>query len=394
MQQYNRIMLGEHGKYIADCLTGGFIGAAFLKDIDFSARSHADEKQWRLKVTEDYLRANPDKSVQAARTAAGFLWTVCYGLRNGDIVLAPNGNGGYQVGTIKGNYYFQQGAALPHRRQVQWMSIVIPRNSMSQKLQNSAGSIGTCCNLTKYAQEIDALISGTIPSIASAPTPPKSQYSEQSLHKLLADYLLNSSKIIHAKTIVHTSSKKTDSAQKWIHPDMIGVAFQDFKCETTKGLLKATETKNYMSLFSYELKRSIKTDYDLKEYFFQALSNSSWANYGYLVTFEISDDPDLLEEMERLNRAFGIGIIKLGAYIDDTEVLYPARKNELDYHTIDKLCSINAGFKDFINRTIHVINAKNDTVEFIKQGLTDICDKGFMSDESRLQYCKEHHIPC
>lgn len=98
--------------------------------------------------------------------------------------------------------------------------------------------------------------------------------------------------------------------------------------------------------------------------------------------------------MERLNRAFGIGIIKLGAYTDDTEVLYPARKNELDYHTIDKLCSINDGFKDFINRTIHVINAKNDTVEFIKQGLTDICDKGFTSDEARLQYCKENHIPC
>lgn len=94
MKQYNRIMLGEHGKYIADCLAGDFIGAAFLKDIDFSVRSHSDEKQWRLKVTEDYLHANPDKSVQAARTAAGFLWTICYGLKSGDVVLAPNGNGG------------------------------------------------------------------------------------------------------------------------------------------------------------------------------------------------------------------------------------------------------------------------------------------------------------
>ena len=392
MKQYNRIMLGEHGKYIADCLAGGFIGAAFLKDIDFSIRSHADEKQWRLKVTEDYLHANPDKSVQAARTAAGFLWTICYGLKNGDIVLAPNGNGGYQVGSIEGNYYFQQGAVLPHCRHVQWMSIVIPRNTMSQELQNSAGSIGTCCNLTKYEQEIEALISGATPTTVSIQTPPKQQYTEQSLHKLLADYLRKSSEIIHAKTIVHTSSKKSDSAQKWIHPDMIGVAFLDFNCETTKGLLKATDTKNYISLYSYELKRSIKTDCDLKEYFFQALSNSSWANYGYLVAFEIGDD--LLEEMERLNRAFGIGIIKLGAYTNDTKVLYSARKNELDYHTIDKLCSINDGFNDFINRTIHVINAKSDTLEFIKQGLMSICDNEFISDEARLQYCKEHHIPC
>ena len=38
-----------------------------------------------------------------------------------------------------------------------------------------------------------------------------------------------------------------------------------------------------------------------------ALSNSSWANYGYLVTFEINEDLD--EEMKLLNNAFGIGII-------------------------------------------------------------------------------------
>lgn len=33
---------------------------------------------------------------------------------------------------------------------------------------------------------------------------------------------------------------------------------------------------------------------------FQALSNSSWANYGYLVAFEINEE--VMEEMERLNR--------------------------------------------------------------------------------------------
>jgi hypothetical protein len=66
------------------------------------------------------------------------------------------------------------------------------------------------------------------------------------------------------------------------------------------------------------------------------LSNSSWANFGYLVAFEINDD--LMEEMERLNRSFGIGIIRLSAYSDDTTVLFPARKNELDYYMVDKLC--------------------------------------------------------
>ena len=36
MKQYNRIMLGEGGKNIKDCLEHNYIGANFLKDIDLS----------------------------------------------------------------------------------------------------------------------------------------------------------------------------------------------------------------------------------------------------------------------------------------------------------------------------------------------------------------------
>lgn len=392
MKQYNRIMLGEHGRYIADCLENNYIGAAFLKDTSLESHPPTDEKQWRQHITDIYLLKHPEKSVQAARTAAGFLWTICFGLKIGDIVLAPNGNGGYQVGSIEGNYFYKQGTELPHRRRVQWKPIVITRQNMSKALQNSAGSIGTCCNLTKYSQEIQRLIEGTASTGIVPAVQHKQHFAEQSLHRLLADYLLSSNKIIRSKTIIHVTSKKTDTAQKWIHPDMIGVSFQDFSSEATRVLLKATETKNYMSLYSFELKCSIKTDYDLKAYYFQALSNSSWANYGYLVAFEISDD--LMEEMERLNRAFGIGIIRLGVYPDDTEILFPARKNELDYYTVDKLSSLNAGFKDFIVKINNVMTAQSSFVGAVQQELIGICDKGFNSDEERVQYCQAQHIPC
>jgi len=52
---------------------------------------------------------------------------------------------------------------------------------------------------------------------------------------------------------------------------------------------------------SYELKREINSDAELKKAFFQAVSNSSWANYGYLVALEFSGT--LKDEMERLNLA-------------------------------------------------------------------------------------------
>lgn len=101
-----------------------------------------------------------------------------------------------------------------------------------------------------------------------------------------------------------------------------------------------------------------------------------------------------MEEMARLNRSFGIGVIKVSPYTDDTIVLYPARKNELDYYTIDKLCRINPDFKNFIIKTTKVINAATDVLEDVKGGLQKFCDKGFTSQDEVIKYCNENHIPC
>lgn len=386
-------MLGEHGKHIADCLENNYIGAGFVKDYDLTTSPYDNEQEWRKQLVEKYLSCNTEKSIGTARTSIGFLWTICFGLKIGDIVLASNGNGGYHVGEIKGDYYFEHGTDLPHRRPVEWSNVVIERRSMSKNLQNSTGSIGTCCNITKYAEELVQLIAGGVASFtypAEVPTPKQENYKERSLHRLLSNYLLSNN--ILSKTIFHESSNKSDQAQKWVHPDMVGVEFNEFQESSTRSLLKATETKEYIALYSYELKRTIDNDHQLKEYFFQALSNSSWANYGYLVAFEISED--VMEEMARLNRSFGIGVIKVSPYTDDTTVLYPARKNELDYYTIDKLCRINPDFKNFIIKTTKVINAATDVLEDVKGGLQKFCDKGFASQDEVIKYCNENHIPC
>lgn len=392
MKQYNRIMLGEHGKYINDCLTNNYIGANFIRNIDLSKTPYNNEELWRQQLASKYLEYNPDKSIGTARNSVGFLWTICFGLKIGDIVLASNGEGGYHVGEITGNYYYIENTDLPHRRNVRWLNIIIKRREMSQKLQNSSGSIGTCSNITKYALEIEQLISNSSPTIVLPKTTIEKNktYKERSLHRLLSNYLLSEN--IHSKTIFHESSNRQDQTQKWVHPDMVGVKFNEFQESATLNLLKAAQTKEYIDLYSYELKRSIDNDHQLKEYYFQALSNSSWANYGYLVAFEISDD--LKEEMERLNRSFGIGIIKLSPYLNNTEILYQARKNELDYYTIDKLCRINPDYKNFIIKTSKVLNVQTEMFEEIKSSLERFCDKGFASEDELLEYCKENNIPC
>ena len=90
---------------------------------------------------------------------------------------------------------------------------------------------------------------------------------------------------------------------------------------------------------------------NLRECYFQAVSNSNWANEGYLVALNIIDeDGDLMSELRRLNNAFGIGIIKLNAQnINESEILLPSKiKQELDWETIDLLLKKNEDFKEFM----------------------------------------------
>lgn len=385
-------MLGRGAMYAKECRDNGYIGAHFDIDVDLSDSLYENWRDFNKKFIPLWMSNVPGKSTTSAGLACGFLWTIVKGLKIGDIVLCPSGEGYYYVGVIDSDYYYIPNAVLPHRRKVIWLDKVIDRKSMSKELKNSSGSIGTCCDVTKYAAEIENLIGGTgyvppTPQKKEQETPAK-HFDERSLHKLFCNYLRTRG--IYAKTIYHEkSSTKGDNAQKWIHPDIVGAQFEDFKNDATLALLKATEPKESIHIYSYELKRRIESDYQLKQYYFQALSNSSWANYGYLVAFEINEDLD--EEMARLNNAFGIGIILMQA--NDSKILFPAREKALDYNTIEKLNNLNPDFCEFIKKLSKVMNASKDYTTDAKNSFEKICDKIFDSDEELDAYCKEHNIP-
>lgn len=384
-------MLGKGGKYAKTCRQEGFIGSEFEVMQDLSDSLYENWRDFNKKFIPLWMANVPGKTTTAAGLICGFTWTIVKGLQQGDVVLCPSGEGFYYVGTIISDYYYVPNTHLPHRRRVEWMDKVILRKDMSQKLKNSSGSIGTCCNITKYADEIDSLLSGVSFTPVAKPLEKESEstkpFDERSLHKLFCNYLRNRN--IYAKTIYHEKSTKADNAQKWVHPDIIGVQFEEFKNDATLSLLKATDPKESVHIYSYEMKRHVENDSQLKQYYFQALSNSSWANFGYLVAFEIADGLD--DEMQRLNNAFGIGIILMQA--TEATVLYPAREKSLDYNTIEKLNNINKPFCEFINKLAKVLHASKDYIEVAKDSLFAICDKVFATDEEIEAYCKEHNIP-
>ncbi|MCX2574979.1 hypothetical protein [Pedobacter sandarakinus] len=246
--------------------------------------------------------------------------------------------------------------------------------------------------LTKNEQNIGVdILSGDNEILAIKPLKvSKSKiYEERDLHKLLSSYLKNTD--TYSKTIFHEQSNGKDSNQIWTHPDMVGIKFLHLQTKASQNFLKSINRVDTFKLSSYELKREINSDSELKKAFFQAVSNSSWANYGYLVAFEFSDS--LNEEMARLNQSFGIGIIELNANPYQSKVLFPAVYRDLDFKTIDKLCKMNKEFEKFIEQTEKLMTASEKYVSGAEKELDEFCDGYFANDTEVESYCKEKHIP-
>lgn len=255
------------------------------------------------------------------------------------------------------------------------------------RIKRIKGKRGFEYYLTKYENELNLsdIIEKETKKVVQSKT-----YQERDLHLLLSSYL--KSQNTYSKTIFHEKSANSkDDHQKWIHPDMIGVNFLNLENKSSHSLMKLTNKSDSFSLVSYEIKKEIKSDYELKKCFFQAVSNSSWSNYGYLVAFDFSKN--LMDEMERLNQSFGIGIIELSANPYESKILFPANLKELDFKTIDKLCEVNRDFEKFISQTETMLIAPDKYLKGTQKEFEDFCDAYFSTDSEIEKYCSEKNIP-
>lgn len=203
------------------------------------------------------------------------------------------------------------------------------------------------------------------------------KFNERDLHPLLS-YFVYTDPTFKAttKTIFHEKSgKKKQGVNKWIHPDIVGVSFpfteKPISEEERKIIsLQKNLCSNSVLLYSFELKKEIDFQ-NLREYFFQAVSNSSWANKGYLVAHTICKDVEFEEELRRLSGVFGIGVIELNPDSIEASVIFSEAKynDQLDWGMIKQLSSQNADFSRFI-------------VEISKS--IDISENHVSSDEGKM----------
>lgn len=216
----------------------------------------------------------------------------------------------------------------------------------------------------------------------------KYKFKERELHPLLVNFINNDEDFnIRAKTIHHESSKKEEKGKnKWNYPDIVGVKFpfdDEKMIGATLDLLQNINQIQY-KLYSFELKIIINFS-NLKECYFQAVSNSSWANEGYLVAFDI--DENVIEELKRLNASFGIGVIQLDIEELKPKVILPSSQRELDIETLNMLVKDSPDFRDFIEDINRHIKAKSQNLGKI----TDKFDEVYNSEKLK-KYIKEKHI--
>ena len=171
---------------------------------------------------------------------------------------------------------------------------------------------------------------------------------EHDLYPILIEYL-NAEHNLYAKRIdeKRSTNLRGPKGNEWLYPDL--VALEDLASEWSG---KVTEcAKQYgdkkAKLWSFEVKRLINIS-NVRSTFFQTVSNSSWANYGYLVAAELEEKAK--KELLMLSSLHGIGFILLDTETpSESQIRIPSReRTDLDWESINRLTESNNDFADYI----------------------------------------------
>lgn len=175
--------------------------------------------------------------------------------------------------------------------------------------------------------------------------------TEYDLYPLLKQYLMKALNVYAMRINEKRSSNKAGfGANKWLHPDLVGIEDLTHDWNNELKQLVGSINERRARLWSFEVKLLLNRS-NVRESYFQTVSNSSWANFGYLVAATVEGD-DTLKELNVLSAAHGIGLIQLD--IDEpteSQILIPAReRTDLDWSTSNRLAKENPDFIDFLER--------------------------------------------
>jgi len=177
----------------------------------------------------------------------------------------------------------------------------------------------------------------------------ESSFSEHDLYPILIDYLKTELNL-YCQRIDEKRSKNSrgSGGNQWLHPDIVAMQPVDKEWdELIRSCVKQGAGQS-VRLWSFEVKKEL-TGSNARKSFFQAVSNSSWANEGYLVATSILDS-SVEQELRMLSALHGIGVILLNPENpSESEMMLPAKSRaEVDWQSVNRILVENADFKDYI----------------------------------------------
>lgn len=174
------------------------------------------------------------------------------------------------------------------------------------------------------------------------------QHSEYSLYPLLIKFVAQEFGLYSLRIDEKTSTNSQGPrGNHWLHPDLVSMEPLDRHWETVVKDCVRHYNVPRIRLWSFEVKRSLSKS-NVRESFFQAVSNSSWANYGYLVAANIANDVE--PELHTLSTLHGIGVLILNIEsLFDSQVIIPAReRNNVDWQSVNRIAKENKDFRQFM----------------------------------------------
>ena len=200
-------------------------------------------------------------------------------------------------------------------------------------------------NKTAHSEVVEADAQSTL-SLSDNETAP---LKEIDLYQRLSDYLwlehgIYSKRIDEKKS----SNKQGPKGNKWLYPDLVGMEdlTANWHAEIRDVVKQYADRK--AKLWSIEVKLHLNRS-NVRETFFQTVSNSSWANHGYLAAAEI-EGPDTMKELRILCSLHGIGLIQVEtSNPTESQILIPSKERlEVDWATCNRLTSENKDFLQFV----------------------------------------------
>lgn len=189
--------------------------------------------------------------------------------------------------------------------------------------------------------------------IAPTPSAGTVSFSEHALYPLLIEYLSEEEELLCRRIDERRSgNNKGPGANHWLYPDIVALQPLDKGWDSVVQNCVRYSEGRLTRLWSFEVKRQLNRS-NVRECFFQAVNNSSWAHFGYLVATEINEDKQrsVEKELQMLCALHGIGVILLNPQDPgNSQTLIPAReRTSIDWQSVNRLVVENKDFKEFID---------------------------------------------